>query len=261
MVNDINIHYKVQGSGFPLVMIMGLSGNLFWWGSQLIEKVSKHFKVIIFDNRGAGLTDKPRINYSIRTFAEDTIGLMDALNIESTHIQGMSMGGMIAQEIALNYPERVEKLVLCSTNCGKPKSIIASQDVFDIFSTFKRGMNPAEAYDKFIPILFSEDFIKENPDIIEEFKQLYLKAPIPGFAFTRQISAIMRFKACRRLKEIKNPTLVMHGKKDILVPPQNGEILANLIPGAKLVFFENSAHAIFSQEPDLVINTLLEFLK
>ena len=122
-VNDINMYYEIHGEGFPLVMIQGIGQSSLMWPPIFLDEVSKSFKIIIFDNRGAGRTDKPDIEYSIKMFADDTIGLMDALNIERAHVLGYSMGGIIAQELVLNYPKRVEKLVLCSTDCGGNKAV------------------------------------------------------------------------------------------------------------------------------------------
>ena len=114
-VNGINMHYEVHGDGFPIVMITGVSFCLKIWDNVLIDSLSKQFKVILFDNRGAGQTDIPEGEYTIKMMADDTTGLMDALNIERAHILGFSMGGMIAQEVALNYPQKVEKLILWGT--------------------------------------------------------------------------------------------------------------------------------------------------
>ena len=117
-VNDIQMFYEVHGEGFPLIMIMGFTGNTSWWDPRWIQTLSEKFKVIAFDNRGAGRTDISDREYSIKLFAEDTAGLMNALGIPQANVLGISMGGMIAQELVLNYPEKVKKLVLCSTYCG-----------------------------------------------------------------------------------------------------------------------------------------------
>ena len=114
-VNDIQIYYEVKGKGFPLVMIQGLSYSLDGWDPRLVEELSRKYKLVLFDNRGAGRTDVSDREYTMKLFADDTAGLMDALGISKAHVLGLSMGGMIAQELVLNYPEKVAKLVLCST--------------------------------------------------------------------------------------------------------------------------------------------------
>lgn len=105
-INDMNMYYEIHGEGIPLVMIMGLSGNVYWWDRSFIDEVSNKFKTIIFDNRGVGRSDDPGVDVSIKMMTDDLIGLMNALNIDRTYLLGISMGGMIAQELVLNYPER-----------------------------------------------------------------------------------------------------------------------------------------------------------
>jgi len=260
-VNDINMYYEIHGDGFPLVMIMGLSANADWWTPDLIEQCSRNYKTVIFDNRDAGRTDKPEINYSIKMFADDTAGLMDALNIERAHVLGVSMGGMIAQELVLNYPEKVEKIVLGCTHCGGSKQVLPSQDTLEQLTGSMEGVSPEEMFQAFLPYLYTEEFIKNNPELIESVKQRVLIAPIPADAYQRQINAIMGFNSYRRLKNIEVPTLVIHGKRDILVPTENGEILAEKIPGAQLLLLDNAAHMYDQPDTDKVISTTLEFLK
>jgi len=257
-VNDIQIYYEVHGEGFPLIMIMGWTGNIDWWDPRLIQELSKKFKLVIFDNRGTGRTDISDRKYTVKLFANDTAGLMDALGVSRANVFGISMGGMIAQELVLNYPEKVEKLVLCSTNCGGTKSVLLLQEILEMLKADRNALPPEEIVRVTIPLLFTEDFIKNNPDLIELAIQQMLRAPISNEAFTRQLNAIMEFDSYKRLSQIKVPTLVLHGKRDVLVPPEDGSILAKAIPKAKLVYFENSAHGLI-EDMDKVISVLLDF--
>jgi len=258
-VNDIHIYYEVQGEGFPLVMIMGLSANIDWLDPRMIQELSKNFKIVMFDNRGAGRTDMSNREYTIKLFADDTAGLMDALGISRAHVFGVSMGGVIAQELVLNYPEKVEKLVLCSTNCGGTKSVLPSQEILEMLMADRSALSPEEIARMAMPIILTEEFIKKNPDLVELIIQQVLRAPTSNEAFTRQLNAIMNFNTYDRLLQIKAPTLVLHGKRDILIPPENGSILARAIPNAKLVYFKNSAHGIL-EEMEKVPPVLLDFL-
>jgi pimeloyl-ACP methyl ester carboxylesterase len=258
-VNDIQIYYEVHGKGFPLLMIMGLGANLDWWDPRMIQELSKKFKLVIFDNRGAGRTDISNRKYTVRLFADDTTGLMDALGISRVHVFGISMGGMIAQELALNYPEKVEKLVLCSTYCGGTRSVLPSEEVLGILGADRSTLSPEEIARMTIPLFFTEDFIKENPDFVELSIQQVLRAPISNEAFMHQLNAIMGFDTYDRLPQIKAPTLILHGKRDILMSPENGSILSEAIPNAKLVCFENSAHGLV-EEMEKLISVLLNFL-
>lgn len=258
-VDDIQVHYEVKGEGFPLIMIMGLGRNLDWWDPRMTQGLSKKYKTVMFDNRGAGRTDVSDRRLTIRQFADDTAGLMDALAISRAHVLGISMGGMIAQELVLNYPEKVEKLVLCSTTCGGVESILPSQEVLDVLTTDISGLSAEEVARMFVPLFFTKDFIDNNPDFVELMARQSLKAPISGKAFRWQQNAIMRFNTYDRLSQIKAPTLVLRGKRDILVPPKNGSILAGAIPNAKLVNLEKSAHSL-AEDMEEVIHVITEFL-
>lgn len=253
-VNDIKIYYEVHGEGFPLIMIMGESGNVDWWDPSLIDILSKNFKTIIFDNRGVGKTNDTDVDYAFKTLADDTIGLMDALKIKQAHVFGLSMGGKIAQEIAISYPNKVKKLILCSTMCGGYQAVIPSREVID--KVLKGVSDPEEI----ASLVLTKEFIENNPAEVEKMIQIVKKTPISKESALRQDKAGKKFKSFKRLKMIENPTLIMHGKKDILVVPENGELLEKLIPNAKLVYFKNSAHSIYAEEPDLFIEILLEFL-
>jgi 3-oxoadipate enol-lactonase len=258
-VNDIQICYEVHGEGFPLIMIMGLGGNIDWWDPRMIRELSKRFKTVMFDNRGAGRTDVSDRKYSIKLFADDTAGLMDALGISKAHVLGISMGGMIAQELVLNYPKKVEKLVLCSTTCGGTKSVPPSEDVMGILMADGSTLSQKEVAKMTIPLILTEDFAKKNPDLVELMMHQMLKAPISNEAFMQQLNAIMEFDTHDRLPQIRAPTLVLHGKQDILVPPGNCSILAEAIPNAKHIYLGKSAHGL-AEEMNQVINSLTGFL-
>jgi pimeloyl-ACP methyl ester carboxylesterase len=259
-VGDINIYYEIHGEGYPLVMIMGLSANKDWWHPYLIEQFSKNFKTVIFDNRGAGRTDKPKIEYSIKMFADDTVGLMDALGIKKAHILGVSMGGMIGQEIALSYPKRVNKLVLVSTSCGGPKSVPVPPETLK--AMLSRGeMTDEERMRITVELLYPEEYRKSNPEIMEETFRRLMIAPIPIDAYMRQLTAASKFDSYDKLPKIKAPTIVLAGKKDVLLPWENSKILAERIPGAKLVTFEESGHGMISQNAEKFAQAVIEFLK
>lgn len=258
-VNDIQMFYEVHGEGFPLMMIMGFTGNTSWWDPRWIQTLSEKFKIIAFDNRGSGRTDISDREYSIKLFADDTAGLMDALGIPRANVLGISMGGMIAQEFVLNYPEKVKKVVLCSTHCGGAKSVQASEEVLGTLTADRSGVSVEEVARMTIPLFFTEDFLKNTPGVEELVIEQISKNPISNEAFMRQMSAIMKFDTYDRLSQIKTPALILHGKQDILIPPENGSILGKAIPGARLVSFENSAHGLL-EETEEVLDTILEFL-
>jgi pimeloyl-ACP methyl ester carboxylesterase len=256
-VNDIKMYCEVKGKGYPLVMINGLGGNLNLWDPHLVEGLSKNFKLVLSDNRGTGRTDISSKEYTIRLFADDTAGLMNALGISKAHVLGLSMGGMIAQELAINYPEKISKMILCSTHCGSSKLVQSSQRVPET-PIDPSKMSP-EDYRKALTIICTDDFIEENPDFVRLMAQKRLIHPTSKEAYMRQLNACRKFDTFERLHQIKTPTLVLHGRKDVLIHPKNATILTEAMPNAKLVFFEKSAHAL-AEEMSEVICTITEFL-
>jgi len=255
------MYYEIHGSGYPFILIRGLSSDVYRWPPSFVEEIAKYFKIILFDNRGAGRTDKPDIEYSMKMMADDTIGLMNALYIKQAIVLGFSMGGAIAQEIALNYPDRVKKLVLCGAACGGPQSVVAAEEVYVSLSSDREGLTPEETIRNSLPLLFTEDFIKNNPGKIDEFVARSILAIIPPYSYRRQLAAISKFNSFNRLKNITTPTFVISGKEDILVPPQNSEILAENISGAKLVLLDDLAHDMFSQDPISTAKTIINLIK
>ncbi len=260
-VNDINIYYEIHGDGFPFLLIRGFTSDVYRWPSSFVKDISRYFNVILFDNRGAGRTDKPDIEYSMKMMAEDTIGLMNALNIEKANILGYSMGGSIAQEIVLSYPERVNKLILCGAGAGGSKSRLVTEEAEESQYLSSEVTTPEEDLRKSLPILFPHSFIKNHPEEIEEYVRRSVLAPIPAHGKRRQAGAIANFESYSRLKNIETPTLIISGKKDILVPPQNSEVLAENILRAKLNLLDDVGHAMFTQKPILLAKMINNFLK
>ncbi|MHA2008175.1 MAG: alpha/beta fold hydrolase [Promethearchaeota archaeon] len=260
-VNDINIYYEIHGEGFPFLLIRGFTSDIYRWPSNFIKELSYNFKIILFDNRGAGRTDKPDIEYTIKMMADDTVGLMNNLNIGKANILGYSMGGSIAQEITLSYPERVNKLILCGAGPGRPIDRPVAEVVEESQYLSSEVTAPEEDLRKILPTLFPKSFIKSHPKEIEEYVRRSILAPIPAHSKRRQAGAIVKFESLSRLKNIKNPTLIITGKKDVLVNPQGSKILAENIQGAKLIQLDEVGHAMFTQEPLLLARTINDFLK
>jgi len=258
-VNDCNLYYEIDGQGDPLVLIMGLRRNAEWWYRQIPE-LSQHFQVIAFDNRGAGRSDKPVMEYSIRLFADDTAGLMAALDIESAHILGISMGGYIAQELALNYPAKVEKMVLGCTGCGGEKAVLMSPERMQKFNA-NAGLQPEEILRRNMDIYFSDEFVAHNRKKIEEFVNISLRHCQPVDAFMRQFDACQRHDTAGRLGRLSIPTLIMTGDDDPLVPPENSYILQELIPGAELSVFPGGRHCFFIEHAEQFNKKVLDFFR
>jgi len=257
-VKDINLYYEIHGQGEPLVLIMGLRRNAEWWFRQ-VPDLSKHFKVLAFDNRGAGRTEKPVMDYSIRLFADDTAGLMEALDIKKAHILGISMGGYIAQELAINYPDRVKSLILGCTSAGGKRAVLMSPERLKKF-TANEGLIPELILRKDMDIYFSDRFIREHPEKIKEFVSISLRYYQPPDAFLRQFAACLKHDTVNRLNRVTVPTLITSGDDDPLVPPENSRILKELIPHAKLIFFPGKRHCFFIEEAERFNQKAIDFL-
>ncbi|MBC7246390.1 MAG: alpha/beta fold hydrolase [Actinobacteria bacterium] len=262
-VNGLEIYYREYGPGDrsrePLLLIMGLSGNADWWDPLLLELLSQRFHVVTFDNRGAGRSGKPSGPYSIAQMAEDAAGLMDHLGWASAHVLGMSMGGMIAQELALQYPDRVRKLVLLVTTCGGREHVQPGQEVLKMLLP-EEGMNLERMAETTLKLLFPQSFIDANPVAAEEMKRAVLRAPIPTRCFLAQFNAIVTWSDFPRLKDIRQETLIITGSEDILVPPENSRILAREIPNSRLLEFPGGGHGLIGQFPREVAEEVIAFL-
>ncbi len=258
-VDDIKIFYKILGDGFPLLMIHGLSDNSDNWDPILTRGLSERYKIVLFDVPGSGRSELSNKEPSIKLFADETSNLMDTIGISKAHVLGISLGGMIAQELVLNYPKKVEKLVLCSTQCGRSRQILASMKASQPPIGNRAALFREDAVRNSVKFLFTEEFIKNNPSYIEDHIQRRLSAPASKKGLMGQIKAAMNFSTCERLSRINVPTLILHGKKDVGFPPEKGLVLAEAIPNAKLVFLENSAHYL-REDAEKVLETIINFL-
>jgi pimeloyl-ACP methyl ester carboxylesterase len=258
-INNCDIYYEIHGQGDPLVLIMGLRRNVEWWYRQ-IPALAQHFQVIAFDNRGAGRSDKPAMEYSISLFADDTAGLMDALEVPNAHVLGFSMGGYIAQELALNYPAKVKKLILASTGCGGSRAVVMSPARMENF-TANAGLKPEEILRKDMDIYFSDAYVENHPVDIEEFIKISLRHYQPAEAFLRQFGACRRHDTVERLHRLTAPTLILTGDDDPLVPPENSHILKALIPAAVLHVFPGGRHSVMIEEADQFNQKVIDFFK
>jgi pimeloyl-ACP methyl ester carboxylesterase len=254
-INGIKIDYTIAGEGEPLVLIMGMGLGQKGWMFQT-RYFRKYFKTIVFDNRGAGNSGKPEGPYSARMMAEDTIGLMDYLHIDRAHILGISLGGMIAQEIAINYPQRVNKLVLGCTFCKQDNG--TSGDTPE----FKKAVDLAlqGTFDPMLDLLLNNKLIKllYKPIIKKALKKSGKSGAI-GLAGQRQAGLTHNTES--RLRLIKAPALIIAGTGDRVIKTSSSRFMANLIPGSKLVLIENGSHTLFVEMSKKFNQEVLNFLK
>lgn len=257
-VGDISMYYVQAGAGEPLVLVMGLGADHLAWGFQF-PVLAERYRVIAFDNRGAGQTDTPDHPYTTRMMAEDTVGLMDALGIERAHVLGVSMGGMIAQEMALNHPARVRSLQLHCT-LGRPDAYLQAQ--LSVGRIQRRTLTHEEAMRAGYLWLFAPATYNERPEFVEMILQNALANPHPMSltGFERQCDAVQAHDALDRVAAIRCPTLVSVADQDILVPPRFSRALAQRVGGAELRVIEGAAHGYFWERPDLFNAMCLDFL-
>ena len=261
-VGDINLYYEVHGKGEPLVLIMGytLRGGC---GSELRDKLTGDYRIIVPDNRGTGRSDKPEIPYTTKMMAADVAGLLDVLGIGAANVLGYSMGGAIAQEFALNYPDRLNSLILAATSCGGPRSVLlTAEDMALMFNPELLNMSVEEAVRTTLPLTWDKEFVEKNPAIINRYIATRCEYPTPPQAIKSHQNALITLNTYDRLPDIKAPTLVIAGTEDRIVPHENSKILAERIHGAELALIENATHGVFISDPtDNVSKTVLDFLR
>jgi 3-oxoadipate enol-lactonase len=260
-VGDINLYYEVHGKGEPLVLIMGYrASNIGWFLIQ--DKLASEHRVIVFDNRGTGRSDKPEIPYTTKMMAADVAGLLDVLGIGSANVFGHSMGGMIAQEFALNYPDRLNTLILGGTTCGGSRAVPATAETMAFLFDPELAKLPVEARIRaMIPWVWNKEFVDNNPAVIERFVTLGSEYPTPPHTMVSQGNAIMTHDTYDRLPDIKAPTLVIAGSKDRSVPSENSKLLASRIPNAEVAIIENAGHEYFDDSTEKASKIILDFLR
>ncbi len=259
-VGNVDLAYRIKGKGSPVVLIMGLTADMEWWPPTFVDGLAEKHRVLMFDNRGSGRSHAGGLDpFSIQQFVLDTLNLMDAVKIRKAHVLGASMGGMIAQQLALEFPERVDHLILSSTSCG----IFFSRP--PRLRVFMEGVNPlggrVKRNRRILEFLFSKDFIKKNPEPLEDLEKRYFIAPTNDYNAVRQLLACLRFDSRRKLPFIKSPTLVISGEKDPIFPGRDSEFMAKRIPDARLVRIEDAGHIVINQYPERCCDLVKEFIE
>jgi pimeloyl-ACP methyl ester carboxylesterase len=254
VVNGIKMNYKVEGKGKPLVMIMGFGSPRSAWSSQ-VSFFKNKFRVITFDNRGAGKSDKPAGPYTTRMMAADVVKLMDYLDIKIADIVGASMGGMIAQELAINYPEKVSRLVLaCTYACQDNISGDAPEQAELI------GLSPRKMQAAMAKLACNKPINKFIIGNIAMVMSLFM-GNAANIGIEAQAAACAGHNTVDRLSLVKSPTLVIVGTKDRIIKPVSSEVIAQNIPGSILVKIEGGSHMFFMENKKEFNQRVFDFLK
>lgn len=249
-VGDVQLYYEIRGEGPPLLVLLGLPAVV----SDVlpfVERLADDFTVIVYDNRGSGGSDKPESWYTIKLFAEDAAGLLDALGVASADVFGFSMGAMIAQELALNFPQKVGRLVLGCTPAGGSRSVPPADDIVRAFTI--KTEDWSEWMRALAPFAFSPSYARCHPEVVAGFIAKKSADVQPYAAYRRQLGAINRHDAYDRLSLIAHLTLVISGTEDVVVPAENARLLADRIPNARLTMLEGAGHLFFLEQPDATL--------
>jgi len=262
-VNGIELYYEINGSGKPLVLISGLGYPLWQW-RKMVPFLAEHSQVITFDNRGVGQSDKPAGPYTSQMLAADTAGLLDALGIEKAAIMGHSMGGFIAQAMALYYPEKVSGLILCSTNFGGPNHAPITDEAMAVLSDV--ASDPMTRFTNGLKVSTAPGWANAHPDIVQEWVEWRVANPVEPVPYQAQMAIGLALTAKEAAFEIKLPnisvpTLILFGGYDKVVPPENAELLRKQIRGSQIAIIPDAGHFFPIEVPEAASQIVIDFLK
>jgi len=256
--NGIDLYYEETGSGPPLLLINGLGGNTAGM-APMVEGLTPQYRVLAFDNRGAGRSSAPQGPYTTRLLADDAAALLAQLGIDRARVVGFSLGGMIAQELALAYPERVDHLALVATS-ARPHSGVMGPWLRFFVQARERELDATGFGLWFMPWLLSSTFMANHEQLEAALAGGDDPYPAPAHGVAAQAAATLGHDALDRLPQIAAPTLVLVGAEDILTPVADAQELAAGIPAARLEVMERGAHLAFGEYPEVVAAALLTFL-
>lgn len=259
-VGDVSLYYEVHGSGQPLLLIEGIGYASWMWFKQ-VPMLSRQFQVILFDNRGVGQSDMPAGAYTTAMMADDAAGLLEALGIEQAHVMGISMGGMIAQELVLRHPQKVDGLILGCTTPGGPVAPPPTAEYMAYLTESAKMATLEEKYRAGFELGAAAGYYQENPQDLEAMLGPRLANPQPAAAFFSQAAAVQSHNTWDRLGEIQAPTLIAHGDADRVVPVQNADLLAERITDSQKVIFPGAGHAFWVERAVAFNRTVMDFLQ
>jgi 3-oxoadipate enol-lactonase len=244
---DVQLDCERSGSGPPLLLIMGMSGTLRHWGEPLLEPLRDSFETIVYDHRGVGDSSRVQEPFTIGELAEDAAALLDALQVPSAHVMGISMGGMVAQELAVSHPRRLRSLVLGCTYCGGSGSVLTSEQVL------RRLAEAMSCGDRAIRAAWeanvSRGFAAEE-QAWETFLEIGREGAVAVPVIMEQMRAIAGHDTSGRLGQVQAPTLIVHGTEDEMLPVANAHAIAAHMPRARVEIFEGVGHLFFWEEPE-----------
>ena len=259
--NGIELYYEVHGEGDPFVLISGLGYSLWQW-HKMVPFLAEQFQVITFDNRGVGQSDRPAGPYTVQMLAADIVGLLDALGIEKASIVGHSMGGFVAQAMALDFPGRVEELVLCSTNFGGPRHVPVTPEAMQVLTD--RSSDPITRFKNGLVVSTAPGWAENHPEMVQTWVEWRIADPVDPAAYQAQLaiglSLLSEANAFEnKLAAIDIPTLILFGAHDKVVPLANAALLAERIKNSQVVIFPDAGHFFPIEIPQTASEALIQF--
>lgn len=248
-VGEIELSYERAGSGPPLLMIMGMSGTFDHWDATFLDELRRDFETIVYDHRGVGASTRLDGPVTTAQLAQDVAGLLASLELDSAHVLGISMGGMIAQELALAHPERIRALALGCTYCGGEGSALTSEAVMRKLAEGMSSGDRERAIRAAWEVNVSPRFAA-NDDAYARFLEIGRRRAVSLEVILEQMRAITSHNTSTRLPGLALPTLVIHGTLDQMLPVQNGHMIAELVPDSSLEVLEDVGHLFFWEQPE-----------
>jgi 3-oxoadipate enol-lactonase len=256
-ISAAELHYERSGSGEPLLLIQGMSGTHVSWGDPFLAPLRQSFDVVAFDNRGIGLSAPVDGPFTIAEMAADTAELMEELEIESAHVVGISMGGMIAQELALAHPERLRSLTIGCSYCGGPGSQLIPRENAEKLAAGMSSGDRDKAIRASYEVNLSPGFRAEESRYAA-FHKMATIVPAARQTIELQVQAIFGHDTSGRLGQVATPTCVVHGSEDGVLPYPNGELIASLIPGSRLKTLAGVGHMFWWEQPKVSADLVRE---
>ena len=254
----MRIAWERRGSGETLLLIHGL-GYARWGWEPVLPALVDRFDVILFDNRGIGESDAPPGPYTAAEMAADAVQVLEEAGVERAHVVGTSLGGMVAQELALTSPNRVERLVLACTTPGGPKAHPMPQVTLALMAE-AATLEPAVALRRFVENALAPETVEAHPELVDRIMAHRLATGQSPAAWAAQAAAGVTFDAYDRLGGLTAPTLVQHGDEDVVVDPRNADLLVGLLPDARLERFPGTGHLYFWEAPERFVSSVAAFL-
>lgn len=246
---EVDLDYERRGEGPPLLLIMGMSGTRHHWGEPFLRLLADDFELIAYDHRGVGDSSRVESPFTIADLANDAAALLRALDIDSAHVVGISMGGMVAQELALAHPERVRTLLLGCTWCGGPEGVLAGGETTRILRDAVITRDREQMVRASWQVNVSQSFAADQA-AKARFVEIGMSKGVASVVVMEQMRALAAHDTTQRLQEITVPTLIVHGSADLMLPVQNAHLIARLMPMARLEIIEDVGHLFFWERPE-----------